>query len=52
MPVHQCDWENLVETIKEAEKKGEAIVQVVDGPKLFVVTSKARREQFETRKRA
>ena len=51
MPVHQCDWETLVETIKAAEKKGEAIVQVVDGPRIYVVTRKPPRT-YETRQRS
>lgn len=51
LPVHQCDWETLVDTIKAVEKKGEAIVQVVDGPRIYVVTRKPQRT-YETRKRS
>jgi len=50
LPVHTCTWDSLEETIKAVEKKGEAIVQVVDGPRIYVVTRKPQRT-YETRKR-
>lgn len=52
MPVHTCEWSTLEETIKAAEKKGETIVQVVDGPRIYVITQARPKRQYETRKRA
>lgn len=52
LPVHTCEWSTLEETIKAAEKKGETIVQVVDGPRIYVITQPRPKRQYETRKRA
>lgn len=50
MPVHVTDWPNLEAIIREAEKKGERITQVVDAPNRVVVVTVAPFEiKYETR---